>query len=670
MSIIVIFESLFAVQKCPGNLTQKIILSVFWFIKICISLYVRYDAHEHSRSDFIDRIDQDNYVVDKIQTAWKHLRSGLYSHRIGNLYSNSSKFKKFIVARRHLWALLSDIGHLVFIHLTMGEKKTMPIGSLVAYCSLIILDSVFTFIITKKFMRLFESKMGLIVSTLLLKFIFGPIESLLELQYFGREVEGYEKRYAVGLGISMAVFDLMREVVDVRIDFRLIKNFDGSEHNIEFNSTSRKIWNCLKNAGESKLREVITVVNLTGFYLEVFKLLIYSLSLIKSSYKESISGFSDDFYDDWTHESNEELVPTTQMFLIDEELVSTTQSTNHTKSVCEDISSVSDSFKTLIDEHHYLNVGIIHPRVILYVSVLVYMHYILVGFLLIIGKTFSMKQLMLSLFNLPVCIKRIFLLSFHMTIPNVCTFLFIAGADNLDSSSFVVGTFIQLYIISALVALYSVVWFVHALHYTILYFSCFSAPISVHKFSSYSGSIIELIKNTNSGSSVVEHDSCHGGCSAMFYRRTITVMAFIIYLLFLVSNMFVFSINFHVDLPLLLSPASIDSLKFFFNFLDFTYVSKWTGVSFLTITQSVSAACGCLILCSILLSLLINKTCPSKRTPLHMLLCKSPKKNFNLCFVLPITPMGESVESGTLEIDTLEIIVPPEVFITTNGSCA
>ena len=636
-----IIESFFSVHKCPGNRPQKIILSVFWVVKVCISLYVRYDARKNS-----DDICQDETYRDKIRKYLNYLKTGLYSEKIGAVYSNSNKFIRFVTARKHLWALLSDTAHLVFIVLAMGEQKTMPISSLVCYCLLIISDSISTFFITKEMVSVFDSKLGVLASGLLLRFIFGPLESFLELQYFGTQVDGYDKRHVVGLGIMIALFELIREVIDVRINFRLIKCFKDSEHTVVSHPTSSKVINCVKNASESKLREVLTIVNLTYFYSEVLKLIIYSLSLLRI-----ISSNFDYAYDDWTDESVYEYEY--------EELVLTTQSTNHTEPVCEVITSLIDSFKVVIgDNHDDYNYQIVNPLIVVYVSVLVCMHYILVAFMLIIGKTFSTKQLMHSLFDLPVCIKRVFLLSFHMTIPNLCTVLLLSSVMN---QILVVLTFVILYFISFLCALYSFVWFVHALYYTILYCSCVSARNTINKFSSYSVSIIELMGNTSSDTHVVENDSCCGVFSSMFYRKTITVITFIIFLLILLSNIFLFSINFSWHLPNILSDKTqIDVLYGLFVYSSFGYSDS---PQLFTITQFVSAACGCLILCSILLSSIMNKACPSKRTPLHLLLCKSPNKNFNLCFVLPITPMGESVEN-----DEIEIILGPTVLTTTNES--
>lgn len=109
-----------------------------------------------------------NHADKSLNTFLVHLKSGLYSEKIGEVYSNSSRFKKFITARRHLWALLSDIAHLFFIYLTLGEEKTMPDGDLAVYCLLLILDSICTYKITQKFANIFEPRMSLLVAGLLL----------------------------------------------------------------------------------------------------------------------------------------------------------------------------------------------------------------------------------------------------------------------------------------------------------------------------------------------------------------------------------------------------------------------------------------------------------------------------------------------------------------------
>ena len=151
------------------------------------------------------------------------LRAVFYSDKISEVYNYSGKVKRWIVSSRHFWDFVSDVLHLIFVCLTLEEEKTMPTVTLILYCLLLIFDTVLSYNVTNTFVDLFKSKIGVISANIILKFIFGPLKSYLEFQYFGRTIEGIANKKSVILGICIAIFDLVREVVDVKINFRLIR---------------------------------------------------------------------------------------------------------------------------------------------------------------------------------------------------------------------------------------------------------------------------------------------------------------------------------------------------------------------------------------------------------------------------------------------------------------
>ena len=159
---------------------------------------------------------------------FEFIKSGFRSEKIGKVYATEKKWMRFFLARPMMWSLLSIVLHLLFVIMTLQEKKSMPVSSLMVYCGLMIIDSFSSYIVTDNLVDLFKSKKGEIMANTLLKLFFGPLESYLEFQYFGRAVEGYEQTYTVLFAVCISIFDLVREVVDIHVDFKLIQNSNDS----------------------------------------------------------------------------------------------------------------------------------------------------------------------------------------------------------------------------------------------------------------------------------------------------------------------------------------------------------------------------------------------------------------------------------------------------------
>ena len=278
-----LLELFWPIHHCPENPLQKIILSFFWAFKIGVSIYTKYDARKRIKR--VRYLNGNNINQSSTFNTRENLLSwiGLYSEEIRDAYSTSSKITQSVTSLRYLWALISDIMHIVFIIMTLGEQKTMPSLSLLLYCSLICSDTIFSISITKRFVKIFNTKTGVILANILLRFFFGPFESYLEFQYFGRTVEGFDKRYVVVFGAFISVFDLAREILEIKIDFRLMEtDLISSNYNSDQSGSEplhRIRINFFEGLKPEKLIEVITFVNFTTFYLEILKVFFYVFSI-------------------------------------------------------------------------------------------------------------------------------------------------------------------------------------------------------------------------------------------------------------------------------------------------------------------------------------------------------------------------------------------------------
>jgi len=556
-----LLEILWPLHTCPSNPPQRIILCAFWLIKIFISVYTKYDSYKQIENNncalkvsFCKRIH--NCVRYEKVKMIRHVISEWNSEIVRSLYSDSNCIVQFIVARRYLWSLISDCLHLGFIMVTFGEQKSMPALSLTLYCILILSDSIYSIKATKTLVSLFKSKEGVIMVScykgILLRFMFGPLESYLEFHYFGREIEGYTKRYSVFLGIFIAVFDLMREVMEVKIDYRLICDFrQGRDESTAIEEPCR-YKTFFKNVSLDKLSEVFTVVNITTFYLDVFKIYFYLFSL--TSIANELS----------TESGTAQNKTVTQ----NESTIDVVNSTG--KVDCEKILSVSESLGGFIVGYTDLEIDfdIDHDKTGSAFScsllVLISVHYISVFFIVFLERTISPEIILTGLFRLPTNIKIAFIHIFHMCIFVIFLLLFIGMIqystsiiypallawsnaefwskselwNNLGSEN---GVWIFLLLLSFLICLdtliYSFLWMCLACnngnststelaetHDLLL------RLVDAQTFSDFSASIMNFMKNTNSKSDETNSHYCFD-TEDKLYRKRITAMTSKIYVM-------------------------------------------------------------------------------------------------------------------------------------------
>ena len=618
-----LLEFFWPIHHCPENPLQKIILSLFWTFKISVSIYTKYDTRKK-----INRVRYLNGTPTNQLSNSSNLESlcswiGLYSEENKDAYSNSSKITQLIVSWRYLWALISDIMHIVFIIMTLDEQKNMPPLSLFLYCLLICLDSVFSISLTKRFVKIFNSKTGLILANILLRFFFGPLESYLEFQYFGRTVEGFDKIYVVAFGAFISVFDLMREILEVKIDFRLMKNDLVSPVFNPYISRAETLHGIVRNffrrIKPEKLVEVITFVNFTTFYLELFKIFFYFFSMHAMQDVDVAS------YSSPTNDHNE----------------------------CENISSVMDSINTDIivlydirlllftkngpdlnngnnaDSNRVAKTGL---GFFTYVFIFICIHYILVTFVLFHRFTFKLENLLVNLFRVPVVVKQLFFFAAHSSLVLICYQYFVFFMESfklLDKSvSFQLWwtKFFMFGFVNTFLSLYSIIWIIHALFLNFAGFTgcCVCRKnASITRLSKYIYSIFILIKNTDSDTP----DSLNTNCLPSFVEKVYRCLTICVVSILFSVCLLVLTINtlFRVWVTsasfVLWALYSTEELPvILINLLGVSDIGYWFSIIGLSV-------------CVITFNIVLNVFC--------CCCCKSSKERINLCCVLPIIPRSD-----------------------------